>query len=230
MNPSVSVLIPVYNAGLYLAACLDSVLAQTVLPSEIIAVNDGSTDDSLCILRDYARRSEVPFRVISRENRGASVTLNEAIAAATGDVIALQDADDLWLPDKLARQLACLAANPALEACFAHTECFISPDLPAEIRAGIACPSGPQPGMHKQTMMIRHAALARVGGFDPQFQMGDFLEWFLRAQSAGLRYHLLAQVVTRRRLHRSGLASQIENRVDYARVLKAALDRKRHQS
>lgn len=230
MNPSVSVLIPVFDAGPYLAACLDSVLAQTVPPSEIVAIDDGSTDSSLAILRRYAQPGEVPFRVISRENRGTSVTLNEAIAAATGDVIALQDADDLWLPDKLARQLACLAADPALEACFGHTECFISPDLPAEIQAGIACPSGPQPGMHKQTMVIRARALQRVGGFDPQYRMGDFLEWFLRAQRVGLRYQLLPDVVTRRRLHRSGLASQTQNRPDYARVLKAALDRNRLRS
>jgi glycosyltransferase involved in cell wall biosynthesis len=228
--PSISVVIPVFNAEPYLAECLHSVLGQTVRPAEIVAVNDGSTDGSLQTLHRYAARSGVPFQVISRENRGSSATLNEGIAAATGEFIAFQDADDRWVPEKLAWQLAAFAAAVTLEACFGHTVCFVSPELSAEIRTGIACPTGPQPGFHKQTLLIRRSVLDRVGGFDEQYLVGEFMDWFLRAKVAGLRYALLPEVVTERRLHRSGLASRMEPGPGYAHILKAALDRQRNAS
>ena len=223
---AVSVVVPVYNAAPYLAACLDSVLAQTRPADEVVCVDDGSTDGSADVLAAYADR----VRAVRRPHRGVAPTLNEAVALARGDRLAFLDADDLWAPEKLALQTAALDADPALDACFGHVRQFVSPDLPAAVRAGIACPDGPQAGWLKQTMLVRRAAFDRVGGFDERYHTGDFVAWFVRAREAGLRTRMLPETVAYRRLHRSGLASQAAFGHEFAHILKGALDRRRAAS
>lgn len=227
-RPAVSVVIPVFNAAPYLEEALASVFGQTLLPADIIAVDDGSTDGSGEILRAQAdgngRRG---LRVLFREHRGVAAALNDGIAAATGEFVAFLDADDHWEPDKLARQADLLACQPGTDACFGWVQPFISPDLPDAVKAGIFCPPEPQPGWLKQTMLVRRAAFVKTGLFDPTYRTGDFIEWFMRAQAAGLTTAMLPAVVTHRRLHRSGLSSRTEHQKDFARMLKTALDRKR---
>lgn len=106
----VSVIIPNYNYGRFLAAALESVFAQTHAAHEIIVVDDGSTDDSLAVLARYAER----VQVIQQRNRGVGVARNVGVAAASGELIAFLDADDYWLPEKLALQVARFQAQPTV--------------------------------------------------------------------------------------------------------------------
>lgn len=98
---TVSIVIPTYNAARYLRQAIDSALAQTHGDKEIIVVDDGSTDDTSEILAAYAGR----IRVLSQRNQGAAAACNAGAEAARGRWIALLDADDEWLPEKLAQQL-----------------------------------------------------------------------------------------------------------------------------
>lgn len=107
--PRVSVLLPVYNGGPYLRAAVDSVLAQTFADFELIAIDDGSTDGSGAVL-DAIR--DPRLRVVHQENAGLALTLNRAIALSRGEYLARQDADDLCLPERFARQVAYLDAHP----------------------------------------------------------------------------------------------------------------------
>ena len=95
-NPTVSVVVPVYNMGKYLKECLDSVLSQTLQNIEVLCVNDGSTDDSPSILSEYAAR-DVRVKVVSQENQGVAVARNCALQMARGEYIAFMDPDD-WYP------------------------------------------------------------------------------------------------------------------------------------
>ncbi|MDR1580295.1 MAG: glycosyltransferase [Synergistaceae bacterium] len=99
----VSVIIPVYNAGNYLRQCLDSVIGQTLREIEIICVNDGSTDDSLCILEEYARKDD-RIVVVSKENEnaGAGSARNLGISLAKGEYLSILDADDFFDKNLLA--------------------------------------------------------------------------------------------------------------------------------
>lgn len=115
-SPLVSVLMPVYNSGRYLAAAIESILAQTLTDFELIAVNDGSTDDSLEILEAYSQRDR-RLRVFSQENQGIPVTRNRCLDLATGKYIAWMDSDDLSLPTRLEKQVAFLEANPDVGVC-----------------------------------------------------------------------------------------------------------------
>jgi len=109
-EPLVSVIIPVYNGAEYLGAAIESAQSQTYSNLEIIVVDDGSNDDSFQIANHYAAQDS-RIRVIPQPNGGVAKARNTAIAAANGDFIAPLDADDLWLPDKIAQQMACMSAT-----------------------------------------------------------------------------------------------------------------------
>ena len=107
---SVSVIIPAHNASEYIGRAIESVLAQTRKPDEIIVVDDGSTDDTARIIADYG--SKVIY--IQQENAGPSVARNTGIEAATSEWIAFLDADDEWIPEKLELQTELLGRNTNL--------------------------------------------------------------------------------------------------------------------
>ncbi len=106
----VSVVIPVYNAQATVARCLDSVLAQTYDDWEILAVNDGSADDSLDILRRYAQR-DARVRVMDQPNGGVAAARNRGLGEATGDWVQFVDSDDTLLPDAMERMVRAMETN-----------------------------------------------------------------------------------------------------------------------
>jgi len=112
-QPLVSVIIPVYNAADYLAACITSVLSQTWKPLEIIIVDDGSTDESFEIAS--ALQSD-NVRVIRQKNKGASAARNEGLRCAAGQYVQFLDADDLLSPDKIQSQMTALGHRQDLLA------------------------------------------------------------------------------------------------------------------
>lgn len=117
MNPLVSILVPAFNAGPWIADSIRSALAQTWEPKEIIVVDDGSRDRTLEIAKQF--ESDV-VRVVSQKNRGAAAARNLALSFSKGDYIQWLDADDLLSPDKIARQMEVLRARPnerALASC-----------------------------------------------------------------------------------------------------------------
>lgn len=112
--PVVSVVIPAYNAETYLAATIESVLAQTFRDLEIIVVDDGSKDRTAAIARSFPQ-----VRYVYKENGGVSTARNRGIAEARGEFVALLDADDLWKPSKLQRQVELMRARREAGVCFA---------------------------------------------------------------------------------------------------------------
>ena len=107
---SISVVIPAYNAEKFINRAIDSVLAQTYQPDEIIVVDDGSTDDTVSVVSKYGSQ----VKLIRQENAGASAARNSGINAATCQWIAFLDSDDEWLPEKLQLQIELLKRDPNL--------------------------------------------------------------------------------------------------------------------
>ena len=223
MDNTISVILPVYNAGVYLEESLQSIFSQTVQPLEVIAINDGSTDNSLETLQQYSSK----LHIVSRQNLGLGATLNEGIQISRGQFITFLDADDIWAAGKLEMQLDFLNRHPEMDASFGMMRQFISPELPDEIKNTISCPSEIQKGIMKITLMIRREAFERVGWFDEVLRRGDFIDWFARAEEAGLSYAVLPEILAYRRLHRNSLSSLQQHEKDLIKVAKAALDRRR---
>jgi len=221
--PLVTVIIPVYNGRRYLPEAIESVLGQTYNPLELIVMDDGSIDDSGEVARRYA-----PVRVHRQDHSGLGAARNSAIAKATGRYLSFLDADDIWLPDKLDRQLRILEAEPALDMVFGHVEEFISPDLDDAARQTLLCHEGPLAGMFAGTMVVRRSSYERVGPFETDWRVGEFVDWYARAQEQGLQSFVMPDIVLRRRLHKSNMGVRLRDaRGDYARILKASLDRRR---
>jgi len=103
LSMQISVIITTYNYGHFLPDCLESVLSQTVPPDEIVIVDDGSTDNTSEVIQPYLSNPRVTY--IKTVNSGVSAARNTAIAATSGDIIAILDADDKWRSDKLELQL-----------------------------------------------------------------------------------------------------------------------------
>jgi len=120
-GPTISVVIPAYNAEKYVGRAVESILAQTHSPDEIIIVDDGSTDGTAQVVRLF--EDKVTF--IQQQNAGASVARNSGIEAARGEWIAFLDADDEWLPQKLQRQIEHLRKRPDL--VWTHSNYFVRP-------------------------------------------------------------------------------------------------------
>lgn len=146
----VSVIVPIYNAAKFLPAAIESVLAQTYGHWELLLVDDGSTDSSTAIARRYAQHHPDRIRCLAHEggqNRGKSTTRNLGIQHAQGEYVAFLDADDLFLPDKLARQVAFLAARPEAGMVYGRTEYWFNwPGAPPAKQKNFLSRLGVQPG------------------------------------------------------------------------------------
>jgi glycosyltransferase involved in cell wall biosynthesis len=117
--PRVSVVIPAYNAGWSIRRTLSSVLSQTYANIEIIVVDDGSTDDTAGVVEEFTRR-DPRVRLVRQQNSGVAAARNRGIREGRGVYVAPIDADDIWLPQNLERQVAALdTAGPATAFCFA---------------------------------------------------------------------------------------------------------------
>jgi glycosyltransferase involved in cell wall biosynthesis len=220
----VTVVLPVFNGEPYLAEAIDSVLAQNHPAIEVIAIDDGSTDGTAHILESYRDR----LRFERQPNRGAGAARNRGVELARGELLGFLDADDIWVDGRVARQVAVLAAQPECEAVLGWVEHFHSPELDAAQRARIVEPAAGPGAFHAGTMLIRRSSFLRAGYLPTEYKLGEFIDWYLRAQEAGLQFVTQPEVALRRRLHMGhvGLRER-QYRSDYARILKAAMDRRR---
>lgn len=224
VSPLVSIVIPCYNCERYVAAAIDSILAQHHRPLEIIVVDDGSIDSSPRIARRYGQ----PVTVISQENSGSSSARNKGVRFANGEFLAFLDADDLWTPEKLRLQLRVLQTHESIDCVFGYATQFISRELPKSVREKLHCPSEPILARLPSAMLIRRAAFLEVGDFDETLEIGEVLDWLARATEHGVRTSVLPDVLFHRRLHDTNLGvTQRSTRNCYAKALKAALDRRR---
>lgn len=189
---NISVVIPAFNNERHLGRAIDSVLAQTRPAEELIVVDDGSTDRTGEVARAYGDK----IRYLRQENAGASAARNAGIRAAAGEWIAFLDADDEWLPDKLALQTEHLENHPELPwTCGNYIEClcqsgYRAPALPEKrildlLNGGQASPDYLQTyskGLtgHTDTMLIRRNVLEEAGCFRPEQKRFNDLDLWLR--------------------------------------------------
>lgn len=122
MSVLVSVIMPTYNCGKYIAASINSVIAQTVMDWEIQIVDDCSTDNTNDVLKPYLAKHSNIYNYRLPQNDGPAVARTEAIKRATGKYCAFLDSDDLWTPDKLEKQIAFMERTGAKFSCTAYSQ------------------------------------------------------------------------------------------------------------
>ena len=225
-TPLVTVIIPVYNYARYLGEAIESVLNQTYRHVEVIVVDDGSTDQSGEVARSFAARG---VQYCRQDNAGIGPARNKGVELARGEYVAFLDADDRWPIEKLERQLHAFDTDPALEMVFGQAlQLQNGPEWEAGVKETRSAVEGMMPGMVAGTMLIKRASLARVGLFPGNLKVGEFIDWYARAVELKIRSLVMPELFLWRRIHDSNQGIRERQSVsDYARVLKAALDRKR---
>jgi glycosyltransferase involved in cell wall biosynthesis len=184
----ITAIIPTFNTAAWIAAAIDSVLAQTHPVREIIIIDDGSSDNTREIVAGYSDR----VRYIYQENAGPSIARNRAIREASCPWIAFLDADDCWLPEKLARQVQAAETDPS--AILVYTSRWhVTPDGAREL-VRVVDPKLLWPALRfrnpiaPSTVLIRRDALLEVGGFDETLTGCE--DWALWAKLAWKRKFL----------------------------------------
>jgi glycosyltransferase involved in cell wall biosynthesis len=224
--PLVSCVVSVYNAERYLAAALESILGQTHPAIEVIVADDGSTDAS----RAIAERHGARVRWVTQPTAGPAATRNLGLRASRGELIAFLDADDRWHPEKLARQVARLAARPEVEVSLTHVQLFWDDPECEEARCYRDHPrAGGVPGFATTTLLARRRAFDVVGLLDAGLWFADSVDWFLRARAHGLVLEVLPEVLAYHRMHAGNLTRRREgaSREEFLRVVRAGLARRR---
>lgn len=220
----VSVVVPVFNCERYLAEAIESVLAQSYADTEVIVVDDGSTDNSKAVAKGFGKRVNYLFQ----ENAGASAARNRGAELAKGELLSFLDADDIWTEDKLSLQAALLNEREDVDMVFGHVEQFISPELESDEKKRLICPLGTMPAYLPGAMLVRRDAFWRVGPFATDVKVAEFLDWYARARERGLNPAMLPGVVYKRRLHNENLGvRESGSRIEYTRVLRRSLERRR---
>ncbi len=218
----VSVVIPARNAVRTLGETLATIAAQSLSPLEILVVDDGSDDGTA----DLAE--SVGARALRQPPDGVAAATNRGIAAAGGELVALCDADDLWHPEKLARQAALLSAHPGAGMALCHFDCFLCPSVAPAERASIAVPQESRAGWLRSCLLARRGVFARVGPLQVGLQMGDMIDWFDRARLAGVETVIHPEVLMHRRLHPRSLSfGGNGHHPAYIAAIRRALQRRR---
>jgi len=226
VNSLVSCIVPAYNSERFIAEALDSILAQTWRPIEVIVADDGSEDGTLEVVGRYGSA----VRVVSQATAGPSTTRNLGLTAATGDFIAFLDADDLWHPEKLSIQMARFEERPDLDISVTHARHFWDDELADEKERLRDHPrSQVIPGYATTTLLAPRAVFRRVGELDPDLWFSDAAEWFVRAEEMGCVRELLADVLVYHRMHRGNISRRARerSRQEWLNLVKARLDRRR---
>lgn len=228
MESQISVVIPVYNGMKYLRQAVDSVLSQTVPVWEILLIDDGSTDTSGQISLEYDK-TVVKYHYFPHGGIGAA--RNRGIEMAEGMFIAFLDADDYWDKQKLALQLQEIKKPGSANMIFSMNAQFYSPETGEDFRQRYQCPSQPVKGVHPGTLMMKREEFLKVGLFSTEYKTGEFIEWYQRAQEAGMTSAFLPEVLMYRRIHplNHGILQKRHND-DYARIVKEMLLRRRKKA
>lgn len=209
----VSVIIPAYAAAKTIGETLESVLSQTMPALEVIVVDDGSPDSTADVVRGFPG-----VRLVSQSNSGPGPALNTGVAAASGDVLAFLDADDLWTRGALSAQTAALTRDERADAVVGDMDEFVCPSEPSESATRFA-PRGRQTGWISGATAVRSAAFHRIGLFEG-IGGGHWIDWMDRARRQGLTFTLSCQLVLHRRLHSRSLT--VKDSAKYGGSLLAA--------
>lgn len=195
MNARVSVIIPAYNRASTIKACIESVFAQTYSPLEIVVVDDGSTDGTLAVLQEYKDK----IVLVSQKNAGPSAARNTGVRASSGEIVMFLDSDDLWAPDKTAKQVALLDQVPDAICCVCSARLVFATKPPSTSFDDALLKPGSDEGiwtnpaevlatrffLFNQVVAVRRSAWQQVGGFCESYRLLEDYDLALRLAVAG---------------------------------------------
>jgi len=213
MSERLSVIVPCHNAGRFLPEAIASIREQGYPDTEIIVVNDGSTDDTSNVCRNLG------VTLIEQANMGPSAARNAGVRAASGDLLAFLDADDIWTAGKIKKQLAILNQPTPVAIVLGWSQAF----LVREEAWG-------EPAFYLSlgATLLRKHIFEQVGELDETLRLSEDTDWFIRALELRLPVHVLPDVLQWIRTHENNISRDgAANNRFLVRALKLSLDRRR---
>ncbi len=225
---NISIVIPAYNASLYLEACLQSCIVSAQyahVKFELIVIDDGSSDNTASIAKKWAHK------FIQQSHKGAGAARNAGIAQAEGSYILFLDADDLLTEHAVSDLYTALTQNPNMQMACALTSDFISPELNAEQKKLF----NPRPVPYAGTlpgMLIKNDTFEQVGSFDVNLKTAETVDWLVRAQEASITKLHIESITLLRRLHPKSTSAchKIQERKDYLSILRKKHNKKHEKT
>jgi glycosyltransferase involved in cell wall biosynthesis len=236
MRPTITAIIPVFNGRRCLRVAIDSILAQTTRPDELIVVDDGSTDGS----REVLEGLETPFRlrVIVQANQGQSAARNTAARQASGELLAFLDQDDQWLPRHLEVLGAVFARDPEIGWCYSDfdeidghgyvvTRAFLREYRVRHPKATVLACVNQDLMVLPSASVLRRSMFDQVGGFDEALCGYEDDDLFVRCFRAGWGHRFVAEPLARFRIHGTSSSATprfIASRLRYADKLESMFE------
>jgi glycosyltransferase involved in cell wall biosynthesis len=221
--PLVSAIITVFDGEDFVGEAIRSVLAQDYRPLETIVVDDGSTDATAEVVRQFES-----VRYIHQPNQGPSVGRNTGVAAASGDFMAFLDSDDLWLSNKLSVQIAYHLEHPEVGYTITMQRLVLVPGMerPSWLQSHLL--DNDHVGYFPSALVVRSSVVNQVGGYDPSFRSGEGADWFARAKDLGIPMAIIDETLLLKRVHARNVSQEVDrSRAGVLRTLKASIDRQR---
>jgi glycosyltransferase involved in cell wall biosynthesis len=217
----ISIIITAYNVEKYIAEAVESALKQTYKNFEIIVINDGSTDNTLDVLKTFENK----IILINQDNIGLAKTMNKGLKLATGELVSFLDGDDIWVDDKSAKQIKEFEKNPCLEATFGKMEQFLTPELMAN-QDRFQFQKGALPAQSKATALFRKEVFEKYGNF-PDVRTLDFVIWFDKAKAHGIVFNQTNDLTVYRRVRENSNSQEQDYYPHLLRFLKDRINHKR---
>lgn len=222
--PLLSVIIPSYNYGRFIADAIRSVLVQEIPGVEIVVVDDGSEDDTEAVVAAF----EGAVKYVKQSRGGSAAARNRGIRHATGSHVAFLDSDDCNVPGALKMQLQCLLDSPEADAVYGrmaqvNDTVFQSALLDPASWMAVSMPCWLAGGI-----IFRRDLVQRIGAFDEHQTTGEFLDWVSRGRDLGAVFKPCELLVMMRRIHGSNKMLTLTNpTAGFGRLLQKHLARKR---
>ena len=223
--PFVSIIIPAYNCERFIGEAVESVRRQEYEPSEIIIIDDGSTDGTRSCIKSLGE----DIRYVYQINRGPAAARNRSIAMAGGDVIAFLDADDYWPANKLKIQMERMNRNPKIEVVLGRIKCTgLLTEADRKIRFETA--DNTMISICLGSGIFRKSVFDKVGLFDESLRHYEDHDWFLRAREKKVSMIILKDIsLYNRRNEYSMSRRRTRNDPSMIKILKKSLDRRRQE-
>lgn len=222
-DETISVIIPAFNSAGFIAEAIRSVLQQTVPPQEITVVDDGSTDDTESVVKQFKKKVQYVYQ----DHAGVASARNKGLELSTGDFITFIDADDIWLRNKIEVQLEHFEQNPETELVIGFLQRVYKGcnNESAEIF------DGDESGifvLQLGSTVIRKEVFIKVGYFDEQMKLSEDLDWFLRARETEINVEVHEDVVQFYRQHEENITKDRAATNSYMlKAFKKSLERRR---